>query len=65
MCVFDCLHDICDPVDASAHVLQALDSDGTWVIVEPFANDRVEENLRVPGTEVGVVACHGCVRIHR
>jgi hypothetical protein len=30
-------------------VLQALDADGTWMIVEPFANDRVEENLNPVG----------------
>jgi SAM-dependent methyltransferase len=45
VCVFDCLHDMGDPVGASAHVLQSLDAEGTWMIVEPFANDRVEENL--------------------
>jgi SAM-dependent methyltransferase len=42
---FDCLHDMGDPVGASAHVLKSLDPDGTWMIVEPFAGDRVEENL--------------------
>jgi SAM-dependent methyltransferase len=49
VCVFDCLHDMGDPVGASAHVLQSLDSDGTWMIVEPFANDKVEENLNPVG----------------
>ncbi|MGB0093321.1 MAG: methyltransferase domain-containing protein [Solirubrobacteraceae bacterium] len=49
VCVFDCLHDMGDPVGASAHVLQTLDADGTWMIVEPFANDRVEENLNPVG----------------
>ncbi len=49
VCVFDCLHDMGDPVGASAHVLQTLDSDGTWMIVEPFANDRVEANLNPVG----------------
>jgi 2-polyprenyl-3-methyl-5-hydroxy-6-metoxy-1,4-benzoquinol methylase len=43
--MFDCLHDMGDPVGASAHVRQALKSDGTWMIVEPFANDRLEENI--------------------
>jgi 2-polyprenyl-3-methyl-5-hydroxy-6-metoxy-1,4-benzoquinol methylase len=42
---FDCLHDMGDPVAASTHVLRSLKSDGTWMIVEPFAGDRVEENL--------------------
>jgi SAM-dependent methyltransferase len=49
VCVFDCLHDMGDPVGASAHVLQTLDPDGTWMIVEPFANDRVEDNLNPVG----------------
>ena len=49
VCVFDCLHDMGDPVGASAHVLETLDSDGTWMIVEPFANDRVEDNLNPVG----------------
>jgi SAM-dependent methyltransferase len=49
VCVFDCLHDMGDPVGASAHVLETLAPDGTWMIVEPFANDRVEENLNPVG----------------
>jgi SAM-dependent methyltransferase len=49
VCVFDCLHDMGDPVGASAHVLETLGSDGTWMIVEPFANDRLEENLNPVG----------------
>jgi len=47
--VFDCLHDMGDPVGASAHIHGALDPDGTWMIVEPFANDNVEENLNPVG----------------
>ena len=38
-----------DPVGASAHVLETLSPDGTWMIVEPFANDRVEDNLNPVG----------------
>jgi SAM-dependent methyltransferase len=49
VCVFDCLHDMGDPVGASAHVLETLDADGTWMIVEPFANDRIEDNLNPIG----------------
>jgi SAM-dependent methyltransferase len=41
---FDCLHDMGDPAGASAHVLTTLKPDGTWMIVEPFANDNPEEN---------------------
>jgi SAM-dependent methyltransferase len=46
---FDCLHDMGDPVGASKHVRQSLHPDGTWMIVEPFANDRLEENLTLVG----------------
>ncbi|OLL28386.1 SAM-dependent methyltransferase [Burkholderia sp. SRS-W-2-2016] len=46
---FDCLHDMGDPTGAAAHVLGSLKRDGTWMIVEPFANDRVEDNLNPIG----------------
>jgi SAM-dependent methyltransferase len=46
---FDCLHDMGDPVSAARHVLETLDADGTWLIVEPFAGDSVEENLNPVG----------------
>ena len=47
--VFDCLHDMGDPVGASAHVKRSLREDGVWMIVEPFANDRLEDNLNPVG----------------
>ena len=46
---FDCLHDMGDPVGASAHVRSTLAPDGAWMIVEPFANDKVEDNLNPIG----------------
>jgi SAM-dependent methyltransferase len=46
---FDCLHDMGDPEGAARHVLQSLGSDGVWMIVEPFANDRLEDNLNPIG----------------
>ena len=46
---FDCLHDMGDPVGASAHVRSTLKSDGTWMIVEPFAGDKIEDNLHPVG----------------
>jgi len=46
---FDCLHDMGDPRGAAAHVRESLASDGTWMIVEPFAGDRVEDNLNPVG----------------
>jgi SAM-dependent methyltransferase len=49
VCVFDALHDMGDPVGAAAHVRSSLDADGTWMIVEPMAGDRVEDNLNPVG----------------
>ncbi|HEV8702213.1 MAG TPA: methyltransferase domain-containing protein [Candidatus Polarisedimenticolia bacterium] len=46
---FDCLHDMGDPVGAARHVLKTLAKDGTWMIVEPFAHDRTEDNLNPVG----------------
>jgi SAM-dependent methyltransferase len=46
---FDCLHDMGDPAGAAAHVRQSLAPGGTWMIVEPFAHDRVEQNLNPVG----------------
>jgi len=46
---FDCLHDMGDPVGAAAHVRASLAADGTWMVVEPFAHDRVEDNLHPLG----------------
>lgn len=41
---FDCLHDMGDPVGAASHVRKSLTEDGTWMIVEPFANDATADN---------------------
>ena len=47
--MFDCLHDMGDPVGAARHVHGTLKPDGTWMIVEPMAADRVEGNLNPVG----------------
>ena len=47
--MFDCLHDMGDPVGAARHVRQSLAADGTWLIVEPAAGDRLEDNLNPVG----------------
>jgi SAM-dependent methyltransferase len=47
--MFDCLHDMGDPVGAARHVRSTLTPDGTWMIVEPQAGDRLEENLNPVG----------------
>ncbi len=46
---FDCLHDMGDPVGASAHVRETLKGDGTWMIVEPYAKDDLAGNLNPIG----------------
>lgn len=46
---FDCLHDMEDPVGAAKRTRQALAADGTWMIVEPFASDKPEDNHNVVG----------------
>ena len=46
---FDCLHDMGDPAGAARHVLSSLAPDGTWLIVEPFANDDTVGNLNPIG----------------
>ena len=46
---FDSLHDMGDPRGAASHVLKTLKQDGTWMIVEPFANDKLEDNLNPVG----------------
>ena len=47
--MFDCLHDMGDPVGAARHVHSTLAADGTWMIVEPAAGDLVEDNLNPIG----------------
>jgi 2-polyprenyl-3-methyl-5-hydroxy-6-metoxy-1,4-benzoquinol methylase len=47
--MFDCLHDMGDPAGAARHVRSTLKPDGTWMIVEPNAGDRVEDNLNPVG----------------
>jgi 2-polyprenyl-3-methyl-5-hydroxy-6-metoxy-1,4-benzoquinol methylase len=47
--MFDCLHDMGDPLGAARHVYETLAEDGTWMIVEPFANDTLEGNLNPVG----------------
>ena len=46
---FDCIHDMGDPVGAAAHIRAALKPGGTFMMVEPFANDTLEDNLNPVG----------------
>jgi len=41
---FDCFHDMGDPIGAAAHVRSTLKPDGTWMVVEPYAEDLTEAN---------------------
>ncbi|HWJ39141.1 MAG TPA: class I SAM-dependent methyltransferase [Sphingomicrobium sp.] len=49
VCCFDCLHDMGDPVGAAAHVLKMLKPDGTFMIVEPMAADKLSDNINPVG----------------
>jgi SAM-dependent methyltransferase len=63
--VFDCLHDMGDPIGAAAHVRQSLAKDGTWMIVEPFANDDLKDNLNPVGRvyySFSTLLCTPCSR---
>ena len=63
--VFDCLHDMGDPVGAAAHVRSALGKDGTWMIVEPYANDELKDNLNPVGRiyySFSTLLCTPCSR---
>ena len=46
---FDCLHDMGDPEGAAKHVKESMTPDGAWMIVEPFAHDKLEDNLNPIG----------------
>ncbi len=63
--VFDCLHDMGDPVGAATHVRDSLADDGTWMIVEPFANDELKDNLNPVGRvyySFSTLLCTPCSR---
>ena len=49
ICFFDCLHDMGDPVGAARHAREALSPNGSIMLVEPYANDRVEDNFNSIG----------------
>jgi SAM-dependent methyltransferase len=63
--VFDCLHDMGDPAGAARHVRESLAPDGTWMIVEPFANDALKDNLNPVGRiyySFSTLLCTPCSR---
>ena len=60
---FDCLHDMADPVGAARHARQALSPDGSCMIVEPFAGDRLDENLNPVGRVYYAASTLVCVPV--
>ena len=62
---FDCLHDMGDPIGASTHVRQSLAKDGSWMIVEPYANNNIKDNLNPVGRvyySFSTLLCTPCSR---
>jgi len=62
---FDCLHDMGDPVGAAEHVRGSVARDGAWMIVEPFANDQLKDNLNPVGRVMygfSTLLCTPCSR---
>lgn len=49
VCIFDALHDMGDPVGAARHILESLDGDGTWLLVEPMAGESLADNVNPVG----------------
>jgi SAM-dependent methyltransferase len=63
--VFDCLHDMGDPVGAATRVRKSLGKDGTWMVVEPFANNELKDNLNPVGRvyySFSTLLCTPCSR---
>ena len=63
--MFDCLHDMGDPVGAARHVRQAVAANGSWMIVEPFAHDQIKDNLNPVGRvyySFSTLLCTPCSR---
>ncbi|OPX07855.1 methyltransferase domain-containing protein [Mycobacterium sp. AT1] len=60
---FDCLHDMGDPTGVSRHARQAIKDDGTAMIVEPFANDEVQDNLNPVGRVLYGASTQICVPV--
>ncbi len=60
---FDCLHDMGDPASVARHAREAVSDDGTAMIVEPFANDRVQDNLNPVGRVMYGASTQICVPV--
>ena len=60
---FDCLHDMADPVGVMQHTRAALKPDGIAMIVEPFAGDRLQDNLNPIGRMMYGASSQICVPV--
>jgi 2-polyprenyl-3-methyl-5-hydroxy-6-metoxy-1,4-benzoquinol methylase len=60
---FDCLHDMADPTGVAKHVCKTLKPDGTWMIIEPFAEDAPEQNLNPVGRVFYAASSMICVPV--
>ncbi|GGL13488.1 class I SAM-dependent methyltransferase [Planomonospora parontospora] len=61
VCTFDALHDYGDPVGAARRMREALGEGGTWLLVEPAAGDRVQDNLHPMGRMFYAASTYMCV----
>jgi SAM-dependent methyltransferase len=59
--LLDCLHDMGDPGAACRHIRAALEPDGTLLIVDPLAGDRLEDNLTPLGRAYYAASTLNCV----
>ena len=60
ICFMDCLHDLGDPVGALARCRQVIKADGKVLLVEPYAGDRLEENLNPIGRMFYAASAMAC-----
>ncbi len=60
VCFMDCLHDLGDPVGALTRCREALKPDGKVLLVEPYASDRLEENLNPIGRMYYAASAMAC-----
>lgn len=60
VCLFDCLHDMGDPVNVAAHLCRAMADDGTLLLVEPMAGDDLADNLHPIGRMAYAVSTAVC-----
>ncbi|MCC7416773.1 MAG: class I SAM-dependent methyltransferase [Acidobacteria bacterium] len=60
---FDCVHDMADPAGAARHARESLAPDGHVMVIEPFANDRLEENLNPVGRVFYAASTMVCVPV--